>query len=280
VAQHRYLAGRVAWVTGGASGIGRATAIALARAGADVAIGSLLASAAPDILSNQDAHLPADDELETTKGEMEALGVRVFAGPLDVCSVGSVDAFHADTLAAFQRIDILVNAAGTWARREIVDHPDELWDRMIDTNLNGPYRTIKRCMPGMIERGWGRIITITSTSATVGATGAAAYSAAKAGAQALTRCVALEGAAHGITCNTISPTWVDTQLARRSVENQIAEQALNLSVEAFRAPIVGNIPQGRLIKPEEIAALVAFLCREEAQGLTMEDIRVSAGAFN
>lgn len=245
-----------------------------------MALGSLLASGVPDVLVNQDAHLPADDDLEATRGEIEALGVRVFAGPLDVCSAGSVDAFYSDVLAALQRIDILVNGAGTWARREIVDHPDELWDRMIDTNLNGPYRTIKRCMPGMIERGWGRIVTITSTSAIVGAVGAAAYSAAKAGAQALTRCVALEGAAHGITCNTISPTWVDTPLALRSVENQIAEQALDLSVKGFRAPILESIPQGRLIKPEEIAALVAFLCRDEAQGLTMEDVRVTAGALN
>lgn len=278
--EDRYLAGRVAWVTGGASGIGRASALALARAGADVAIGSLLASRAPDTLASQDAHLPAENDLETAKGEIAALGVRVFSGPLDVCSVGSVEAFFADALVALHRIDILVNAAGTWARREIAGHPDELWDRMIDTNLNGPYRTIKRCMPGMIERGWGRIVTITSTSATVGAAGDAAYSAAKAGAQALSRCVAAEGAAHGVTCNTISPTWVDTPLARRSVENQIAEQALDLTVEGFRVPILGSIPQGRLIDPEEIGALVAFLCREEARGLTMEDVKVTAGALN
>lgn len=278
--EDRYLEGRVAWVTGGASGIGRATAIALARVGADIAIGSLLDIGTSDTLDNQDAHLPAENDLEIAQEEIAALGVSVFAGPLDVCSVKSVQTFFADAVAALNRIDILVNAAGTWARQEITGHPDELWDRMIDTNLNGPYRTIKRCMPDMIERGWGRIVTITSTSATVGAAGDSAYSAAKAGAQALTRCVAVEGAPHGITCNTISPTWVNTPLARRSVENQIAEKALDLSVEGFRTPILAGIPQGRLVEPEEIAALIAFLCREEALGLTMEDIKVTAGAVN
>src|SRR6476620_7158108 len=109
----RYLAGRTAWVTGGASGMGRATALRLAE----------------------------------TRAAIAAHGVEALALPLDVCSDSSVDSFHQRVVAAFGKVDILVNAAGSSARKLISDHPDALWPRMIDVNLNGPYRTIKRCFP-------------------------------------------------------------------------------------------------------------------------------------
>src|SRR5262249_37630604 len=145
----RFLAGRVAWVTGGASGMGRATALGLARAGADVAIGSLVSSQRAAVLADQNCHPPGDESLARPKSEIESHGVRGLALPLDVCSDESVDRSHRTILQAFGKIDILINAAGSSARKHIAGHPDEIWQRMLDVNLTGPYRTIKRCLPAM-----------------------------------------------------------------------------------------------------------------------------------
>ena len=101
-------------------------------------------------------------------------------------------------------------------------HPDELWHQVIDINLNGVYRTIKLCLPGMIDRKWGRIINIASTAASVGSPTNAAYCASKAAVVGLTHCVALEGAPHGVTCNAISPGWVETDLGKNWMR-QLAE---------------------------------------------------------
>ena len=190
----RYLAGRTAWVTGGASGMGRATALRLAQAGADVAIGSLVLSQRAVALPDQNVHTPPDERLAETKAELEKHGVRALAMPLDVCSNQSVQEFHESTVRAFGKIDILVNAAGSSARKLMVDHPDDIWHRMIDTNLNGPYRTIKCCFPGMVERKWGRIVNIASTAANIGYVRHSAYCASKYGSP---RAYPLRGARRG-----------------------------------------------------------------------------------
>ncbi|MDF5729294.1 MAG: SDR family NAD(P)-dependent oxidoreductase [Rhizonema sp. PD38] len=169
--QEKFLRGRVAMITGGASGIGRAIALALAEAGADVAIGSRSASTKP------------------CKDEIEARGVRALAMNLDVTSTDSVQAFYDVVVKAFGKVDILANSAGIVAEQTICGHTDELWHQIIDVNLNGVYRTIKLCLPGMIERKWGRIINITSTAAEVGSPIYAAYCASKAGVVGLTHCV-------------------------------------------------------------------------------------------
>ena len=128
----RFLAGRTAWVTGGASGMGRATALGLAAAGADIAIGSLVASQRGAVLTGQNCHTPPDESLARTRGEIEAQGVRGLAFALDVCSDESVEASYQAVRAAFGKIDILINAAGSSARKYIADHPDEIWHRMLD----------------------------------------------------------------------------------------------------------------------------------------------------
>ncbi|MCH9050149.1 MAG: SDR family oxidoreductase [Proteobacteria bacterium] len=272
----KYLSGRVAMVTGGASGMGRAMALALAEAGADVAIGSLLAGGAS--VGREVVYLPGQQELDDTAREIEAHGVRALALDLDVTSMDSVQAFHDATVKAFGKVDILANAAGITAEQTISGHPDELWDKVIDVNLNGTYRTIKLCLPGMIERKWGRIINIASTAASVGAETSGAYCASKAGVVGLTRCVALEGAKHGVTCNAISPTWVETRFGT-SWMTDIAERQEGRSGEAYIADAKAANPQGRLIQPGEIGALAAFLCRDEALGITMQDLTVSAGSL-
>jgi 3-hydroxybutyrate dehydrogenase len=274
----RHLAGRGAWVTGGATGMGRAIALALAEAGADVAIGSLVETARSGVVPGQNVYTPSLDEMAAARDALAAHGVRVVALPLDVCSNESVDAFHDAAVQAFGRIDVLVNAAGSSTRHVMVDHPDALWQRMLETNLTGAYRTIKRCMAGMIERKWGRIINIASTAASVGYVAHSAYCASKSGLLGLTRCVALEGAPHGISCNAISPGWVDTPQGRGGVLQQMRIEGFD-DERQFRARIVESIPQKRFIQPSEIGAVAAFLCRDEAFAITMQDLTVSAGTL-
>jgi NAD(P)-dependent dehydrogenase (short-subunit alcohol dehydrogenase family) len=265
-------------VTGGATGMGRAIALALAEAGADVAIGSLVETARGGVVPGQNVYTPSLDEMAAARDAMAAHGGRVLALPLDVCSNESVAAFHAATVKAFGRIDILVNAAGSSTRHVMVDHPDELWQRMLETNLTGAYRTIKLCMAAMIERKWGRIINIASTAASVGYVAHSAYCASKSGLLGLTRCVALEGAPHGISCNAISPGWVDTPQGRGGVRQQMRIEGFD-DEQQFRARIVESIPQKRFIQPSEIGAVAAFLCRDEAFALTMQDVTVAAGTL-
>ena len=241
-----------------------------------MAIGSLLAGGAS--VGREVVYLPGQQELDDTAREIEAHGVRALALDLDVTSMDSVQAFHDATVKAFGKVDILANAAGITAEQTISGHPDELWDKVIDVNLNGTYRTIKLCLPGMIERKWGRIINIASTAASVGAETSGAYCASKAGVVGLTRCVALEGAKHGVTCNAISPTWVETRFGT-SWMTDIAERQEGRSGEAYIADAKAANPQGRLIQPSEIGALAAFLCRDEALGITMQDLTVSAGSL-
>lgn len=257
--------------------MGRACAVALAKAGADVAIGSLLASPQSGVLANQIVYLPSDSELAEARAELEALDVRAFALGLDLRSDESVESFFAAAVAALGKIDILVNAAGTWGDEPMVGHSDAHWHRMIDVNLNGPYRTIKRVLPGMIERGWGRIINIGSTAASEGERHNAAYCAAKHGLLGLTRCVALEAAPHGVTCNTVSPGWTRTTAARWGAERRVEREHLSITAEDVLAQNAKATIQGRLIEPYEIAATVAFLCREEAKSFTMENLRQSGG---
>jgi NAD(P)-dependent dehydrogenase (short-subunit alcohol dehydrogenase family) len=273
----RFLEGRVAWVTGGATGMGYATALALAEAGARVAIGSLLEGGSlPDAAY---AARPDRARLKEAAGEIEKRGVRCFADGLDLRSDASLDAFHKGAVAALGPIDILINAAGVSAQQAMLDHTDETWHTVLDVNLTGAYRTIKRCMPGMVERGWGRIVNIASTAANVGFPRHSAYCASKSGLLGLTRCVALEGAAHGVTCNAISPGSVGTEMMRLGSLRRIAQGGQGSTIEENFAKIAEAMPQKRLIAPEEIAALALFLCRDEALGLTMENIAVSAGAL-
>ena len=188
---------------GGVTGMGRAIATELARAGANVAVGSLMDRAGAHVTDVQRATKLVRDDFEAARSDLESHGVGALAVGLDVCSNDSVEAFYDQTIETFGTIDILVNAAGTFMFNHLmVGHPDNYWFRTIDANLNGPYRTIKSCLPAMIEQRWGRIVNVASTAANVGADDHAAYCASKGGLLGLTRCIALEGAPHGVTCNT------------------------------------------------------------------------------
>ena len=270
------LKGRVALVTGGASGMGRAMALALAEAGADIALGSLLQGGAK--AEGEISNLPARDELDKARADVEALGAQCVAAELDVSSADSCDAFCQVVTERFGQVDILAHAAGITAEAKMAGHLDPTWHRVIDVNLNGTYRMVRRILPGMLERGWGRIVLIASTAASVGAPTSGAYCASKAGVVGLMRCVALEGAPHGVTCNSISPTWVNTQFGREWM-GDIAQNQEEREGEQYIADAEAANPQGRLIEPSEIGGLARYLCSDEAAGMTMQDLTVSAGSL-
>lgn len=235
---------RVAVVTGGLSGIGRACADALEQAGHQVAIGS-------------------------RRGGEGAL-------PLDVSDASSVAAFCDAVNARFGAPQILVNAAGISVPAELRDPDPDPWHSQIATNLTGPYLMIQALMPGMIASGWGRIVNIASTAAHVGAEAYGGYCASKAGLVALSRVAALEGAPHGVSCISVSPTWVETPMLEASAAREAAAEGT--SAQSVKDAIAAQNPQNRLVQPQEVAAVVMLGCSEAAPALTNTDISVNAGA--
>ena len=277
----RPLAGRAALVTGGASGMGRATALALARHGADVAIGSLVRSQREQVvLPGQNAHTPDDAMLEETRAAIAGEGVAALAMALDVATDDSVRAFFEAAVGAFGKVDILINAAGSSARQLMVEHDDALWQRMLEVNLNGPYRTSKLALPGMIERGWGRIVDFSSTAGQVGFERHSAYCASKHAVLGLTRFVALEGAPHGVTCNAICPGWTATDSARSAVIQEMVIAGIQgMAIEDYWAEQTRrHVPQNRMMDPSEPGGYAVWLCLDEARGITGEVLRIAAGS--
>ena len=179
------LSGRSAVVTGGLTGIGLAIALALAKAGASVTVGSRRVSTAAASAS--------------ALAKLHAVNPACSAQLLDIGDPDSIQHFLG-IVTQDKPIDILINAAGVTGHQPVAEHSDVLWQQIIDTNLTGAFRMSRAVLPGMLTQGWGRIVNIGSTAATVGEAGSAAYCASKAGLLGLTRCVALEGAAKGVTC--------------------------------------------------------------------------------
>ena len=272
------LSGCCAIITGGLTGQGLAIANALAREGANVAVGSYVDEIAgrppmpPPIPTRQRSAKSRGARRAWREGHSPAISM--FANPIR--SRDFVAA--ADSRFAAPPTSWSMPPART-AEQPVCGHSDELWLKIIDTNLNGAFRMTRELLPGMIERGWGRIINIGSTAASVGWKDNPAYCASKAGLLGLTRCVALEGAPHGVTCVMISPTWVETELMRRNVAQVVAREGKGRTPEEAMAEIAQANPQQRIIQPDEIAALAAFLCRDEAKGITMENIQITGGAL-
>ncbi len=251
---------RTAIVSGGLSGMGLAIARRLAKDGTTVYVGTRRAG---DKTYVRDI-LGADAD-------------RIHTAALDVQSSESVDTFVADVVARQGGVDILVNAAGVYEEAAVIDHPDHIWDDQIDINLSGTFRMIRAAMPHMIRSRWGRIINLASVAAHNGMANNAAYCASKAGLLGLGRCVSLEGAAHGVTCVSISPTWVETEMLRRFIDADM--KSTGQSLEAVRAEYAKSNPQNQLVQPDEVAELAAFLASDAARALTMEDFQVNAGSL-
>ena len=250
---------RIAIVTGGTTGIGLACAKALVARGHRVAIG---ARRAGDAAVKADVH--------------RVLGDSVMLAALDVAERVSVDGFVASVREALGPPTILVNAAGIYHEAFLHDHSDAAWDDQIEINLSGAFRMTRAVMPHMIGAGWGRIANIASTAGSKGERGYAAYCASKAGLIGLSKATAVEGAPHGISCIAVSPTWVETPMMETAFDRIATAQGITR--EAARAVIAGSNPQGRIVQPDEVAAMVDFFCSEAAPGLTNVDIQINAGA--
>ncbi|MEP5152252.1 SDR family oxidoreductase [Planktotalea sp.] len=251
---------KVAVVTGGLSGMGLAIAKRLHADGTTVVIGARRGG-----------------DAEAVAGLHAKVGAKLDVAQLDVRDTESVEGFITNVITQYGSVDILVNTAGVYEEEAVIGHSDKLWDDTIDTNLTGTFKMIRAAMPGMKAQGWGRIINLASVAAHNGMADNAAYCASKAGLLGLGRCVSLEGAPHGVTCTSISPTWVETEMLKQFVDQEIEETGATRS--EVQAKYEASNPQGALVQPEEIANLVAFLVSDAGRAITMEDIQVNAGSL-
>lgn len=252
------LQGRVAVVTGGGRGLGRAIALALAKEGARVAPVARTFS-----------------EVEKVAREITQAGGEARPYRCDVSSPSSL----ASAFEAIERdlgaVDILVANAGIAPSVPFVKTSLDLWQRTLDVNLTGVFLSAQAVVPGMVARGWGRVIFIASTAAKKGYLYTSAYCAAKHGVLGLTRALALELAERGVTVNAICPGFVDTPMTENTI--QIIAQKTGRSQEEAKRALEVLSPQKRLFAPEEVAYLTVTLCREEAKGITGQGIVLSGG---
>ncbi len=265
------LSGRVALVTGGSRGLGRADALTLARAGADVVVADLLVES--ELTEETDrygalatvARQQGLVHTEETVREIESMGRRALAVRCDVTDRAQVDAAVERTVAELASVDILVNNAGTLDHAaQIHDQSPELWERDLRVNLTGAFNCAQAVWPHMKERRWGRIVNMSSVAGTLGGFGQASYSTTKAGLLGLTKTLALEGGRHGITCNAIVPGVIGTE-------------AFNMANPVMNERIVKRTVLQRPGEPQEIANAIAFLCSDLAAYITGVELNVSGG---
>ncbi|MGW5657338.1 SDR family NAD(P)-dependent oxidoreductase [Streptomyces humi] len=242
------LEGKVAVVTGGARGIGRAIATVLASCGAAVAVWDLNAEGA-----------------ERTVAEIHEAGGRAIAVGGDAADAVAVAASAARTREELGPVSILVNNAGITGYVPFTDIGEATWDRVIGVNLKGPFLVTRELVPDMLEAGWGRIINISSSSAQTGAPAMAHYAASKGGVIGLTRALAIEYADRGITVNHVPPGFIDTPLVREGP----------VDIDA----VANTMPMKRAGRPEEVAYAVAYLASEEAGYVTGQSLSTNGGRY-
>src|SRR3989442_6857126 len=265
------LSGRVALVTGGSRGLGRADALTLARAGADVVIADIQIES--DSGEEAERYGPIAQAArargfvysEATAKEVRGLGRRSAASKCDVTDRALVEETVRRVVDEFGSVDMLVNNAGTLDHvGQLSDQMPELWERDLRVNLTGSFNCAQAVWPHMKERGWGRIVNMASVAGTLGGFGQASYSTTKAGLLGLTRTLALEGARHGITCNAIVPGVIGTE-------------AFNFGNPAMNERMVRRTAMRRPGEPQDIANAIAFLCSALAAYVTGAGLNVSGG---
>jgi NAD(P)-dependent dehydrogenase (short-subunit alcohol dehydrogenase family) len=250
----RSLDGKLALITGGGRGIGRAIAERLARDGARVVVTG------------------------RTRAELDEVAAAVGGGAVaivcDLLDRAATDAMVAE-VKAVGRVDVLVNNAGIAESAPLAETDDAMWDRIVETNATAPFRLTRAFVPAMVKAGWGRVITIASNAGLTGYGYTAAYCAAKHAAVGMTRALAIDLGRSGVTVNAVCPGWVATAMAQRAVQNIAAKTGRDEG--SARAALESMSPQRRLVEPEEVAAGVAMLCGHEARGIHGQTLIIDGG---
>ena len=244
--------GRVTLVTGAGRGIGRATAELLAARGAQVM------------------------GVSRSEGELAALGLEY-----TVADLGTVEGCQravAETERRLGPIDVLIcnHGLGSAHERVIWEQDPQVWTEMMQINLDGPSHLSRLVLPGMVERGYGRLVYTSSTAGVVAEYAGSAYTAAKHGLIGLMRAVALDAGAHGITANAVLPGWVRTEMADRSARAEAEERGI--TSEQVWEERAASYPPGRVATPQEVAEMIAFFASEESSGVSGEAVRVALGS--
>ncbi len=240
------LSDRVAIVTGGGRGIGRAIALKLAESGASVAVNDI------------------DDACHEVEKEIKAMNRNSLAVIADVSSAPDVSRLIETVITSLGRVDVLVNNAGISRDQLLIKMSDEDWDRVLEIDLKSVFLCTRAALRPMLKQRWGRIISLASVVALVGNPGQANYASAKSGIIGFTRSVAKEVASRGITVNAIAPGFIDTEMTQRLAEGQ-------------RQQLLSHIPLGYAGSPRDVAGVVAFLASEEARYITGQVLAVDGG---
>ncbi|UXH79977.1 3-hydroxybutyrate dehydrogenase [Roseateles amylovorans] len=242
------LQGKTALVTGSTSGIGLGIALTLARQGANLVLNGF-------------------GDAEAPRAEVEAAGrehgIRVGFHGADMSKPAEIEAMMATINKDFGGCDILVNNAGIQFVANVDEFPVDRWDAIIAINLTSAFHTMRLALPGMKQRGWGRVINIASTHGLVASPGKSAYVAAKHGLLGLTKAAALETATLPVTVNAICPGWVLTPLVQKQIDDRAAKEGLTVD-EAKRQLLSEKQPSLQFTTPEELGALAVFLCSDAA----------------
>jgi NAD(P)-dependent dehydrogenase (short-subunit alcohol dehydrogenase family) len=243
------LNGKVAMVTGSTRGLGETAAMALAKAGADVAVCG----------RNQ-------GDLERVSGAIRALGRKSIGFNLDVTSKEKIHQGVQEILESFGRVDILVNNAGVNYRVPVLEYPEDQWDLILDTNLKGYYLVAQAVVPQMVARGYGKVINISSIAGQIGVINLMAYAAAKGGVNQITRVMAVKWAKLGVRVNAIAPTYFETELV-----TQIRNDPDRMKF------ITERTPMGRFGKLPELEGLVIFLAAPASDFMTGQIVCIDGG---
>ncbi len=240
---------KVALVTGGMGGLGETISARLAAAGYKVAV----------------TCSPGNTKADAWVAEMKAQGHDILAVKADVADFESCQAACKHVAEVLGPVDVLVNNAGITKDMTFKKMGKPDWDAVMNTNLDSVFNMTKPVLDGMVERGWGRVINISSVNGQKGAFGQTNYSAAKAGMHGFTKALAYEVARRGVTVNTVSPGYIGTKMVTA------------IPKEILDSKIIPQIPMGRLGKPEEIAALILYLCSDDASFVTGANIAINGG---
>jgi SDR family mycofactocin-dependent oxidoreductase len=264
--------GRTVLVTGAARGQGRSHAVSFAREGANVAICDIC-----EDLSTVRYGLGTEADLTETAVICAEAGAEVLRRKVDVRTYPEFEAFAKEAESEFGKIDVLVANAGIFSHGTVTELTEEQWDQMLDVNLRGVWHAMKAVVPGMSDRGYGRIVVIGSSSSSIGYPNVGHYTAAKHGVLGLTKSLAMEQAKNGVTANCVCPTGVGTQMILNEPNFHLMSPD-NPTLEGVTAVTSAMNPQGDpWLEPEEVSRLVLFLASEGAAHITGAEMRIDMG---